>query len=347
MRRILLVLMVLVLSACERAAATSSSAAMETLPAAGAQPAGTAAPVFSPQPTQTPRPSATATALPTDTAVPTATALPSATPTPMPVMMIGAGDIAFCGEPYLMDEATANIIDKYPEAVVFTAGDNVQGEGRMPEYTNCFTASWGRFLNRLHPVPGNHDYMTEGGAPYYTYFGAAAGEPFKGWYSYDVGEWHIVALNSNCDAVACGPNSAQVAWLREDLAANPARCTMLHWHHPRWSSGLAGSYGSVNSFWRAAVDFGAELVINGHDHNYERFAPMDVEGSPSPVGVRQFTVGTGGDPLRAFGEIKPNSEFRFNENHGVIRLELYPDRYTWAFESIDGAIVDSGEEACH
>jgi hypothetical protein len=270
------------------------------------------------------------------------------------VVLIGAGDVAFCGDApeYQGDEQTAALIETqlalYPNATVFIPGDVVYGEGTMVELKNCFGPSWGRFKDRIRPVPGNHDYTTAGAAPYYEYFGAAAGEPGKGYYSYDLGDWHIVGLNSNCNDVACGPDSQQAAWFLEDLKSNSKTCTLAYWHHPRFSSGIAGGSGAVKTFWRTAVDNGADVVVNGHDHDYERFDPIDKDGKASPDGVRLFIVGTGGGVLRDFGEIKPNSEVRIDHTHGVIVFKLFPDSYEWTFLSADGQDVsDSGSGVCH
>lgn len=304
-------------------------------------------------PTATPVPSLTITSTPTLTPSPTTTATleptstPTTSPTPTPVILIGAGDIAYCGNEHLGDEETATLLERFPQATIFTAGDNVQGVGVRAEYLNCFAPTWGRFFDRLYPSPGNHDYMTEAGAPYYEYFGNRAGPAELGYYSYDLGEWHIVALNSNCNNIACGSESHQAAWLREDLANSEKKCTLLYWHHPRWSSGVAGGTGSVSTFWRIAVEFGAEIVVNGHDHDYERFAPMDGDGLPDPAGVRQFVAGTGGTYLRQFTETKLNSDVRYNQSHGVLKFELYPGHYTWEFISTSGIFTDRGTSDCH
>lgn len=302
----------------------------------------------SPAPTQTVTPSLTPTPLPSPTS--TATPLPSPTvtltPTPTPVILIGAGDIAGCGEEG--DEQTAALLEREPQAAIFTAGDNVYDLGAAIEYKNCFGPSWGRFKDRIHPSPGNHDYMTNKGRPYYAYFGAAAGEPLKGYYSYDLGDWHIVALNTNCNEVGCGKESPEALWLRQDLQNSTRRCSLLYWHHPRWSSGLAGTNGAISTFWKIAYEFGAEVVVNGHDHDYERFAPQDGEGSADPLGVREFVVGTGGAYLRKFGEVQPNSEVRNSSTHGVLKLLLYPDRYQWEFIPVEGGeFTDSGSGECH
>jgi hypothetical protein len=292
-------------------------------------------PSLTPQPTRTLGP------------LPTPTEQPTHTPTPEPILLIGAGDIAYCGPDALGDEATSNILERFHSAEIFTAGDNVSGEGRGAEFRNCFGPTWGQYLDRLHPVPGNHDLETEGGAPFYEYFGEAAGQPGQGYYSYDLGDWHIVGLNSNCDAIACGPNSAQASWLREDLAANGSQCTILYWHHPRYSSGISGNYGLVSSFWRIALEYGADVVVSGHDHDYERFALQDGDGKADPDGIRQFVVGTGGSKLRDFGEVKPNSEMRDNSSLGVILFRLFPGRYEWEFIPVEGGtFTDHGEDKC-
>ncbi len=284
---------------------------------------------------------------PSPTEKPTGTSEPTPTFTPAPILLMGAGDIAYCGEDHLGDELTAAIIARFPDALVFTAGDNVDGEGTRAEYKNCYGPSWGQFKARTRPSPGNHDYLTDGGNPYYAYFGEAAGEVGTGYYSFDVGGWHIAALNSNCDAIACGPNSEQAAWLKEDLVSSDKRCTLLYWHHPRWSSGLAGSYGSVNTFWRIAAEMGVEVIVNGNDHGYERFAPQDVAGLADTLGVREIVVGTGGSQLREFGETKENSEVRYNLTHGVILFKLYQDRYEWEFIPVSGDFRDHGSAKCN
>ncbi len=297
----------------------------------------------------------TVTASPSPTATPTpppsATAPPTQTPTPTPAVLIGAGDVSYCGPDYLGDDQTAalmvGLLAQNPQAAVFIAGDVVQGEGLAWEYRDCFTPTWGRFLERIHPVPGNHDYLTDGGAPYFAYFGLRAGAPGAGYYSYDLGAWHIVALNSICTEVACGKDSAQVKWLRADLAASNKRCTLLYWHYPRWSSGLAGGTGIPGSFWDAAAEFGAEIVISGHDHDYERFAPLDAAGQPAPNGVRSFVVGTGGAPLREWGTPAPHSEVRHNAAWGVMKFTLYPDHYAWQFYPVAGqTFSDTGQGEC-
>ena len=323
---------------------TRALVTLTMLPSATPFPPQTFTPTISPTETQTPTPTATETPVPTET--------PTTTPTSVPVTLIGAGDISYCGPDWIGDENTAEVlarlIEQHPNAAIFTAGDNSQGEGTRAEYRNCFDPSWGRFKDRIRPAPGNHDYVTEGAAPYYEYFGAAAGEPGKGYYSYDLGDWHIVVLNSNCNYVACRNDSQQVAWLREDLANSDKKCTLMYWHHPLFTSGPSGNYGAARSFWQAGEDFGVEIVVNGHDHQYERFAPQDHGGNATPDGIRQFIVGTGGAYHRDWGEVQPNSEVRDNRTHGVINFTLYSDRYEWEFVPVAGStFTDSGSTECH
>lgn len=294
-------------------------------------------------PTSTASPTASTTPSPTATATPAFTA----SPTPEPVILIGAGDIGVCGSD--ADEQTAAIVDRFPQAAIFTAGDNAYGSGTMAEFRSCFDPSWGRHKDRIRPSPGNHDYVEPDAAAYYEYFGAAAGEPGKGYYSYDLGDWHIVALNSLCGEVGgCGIGSPQEQWLRADLAASNQRCSFAYMHYPRWSSGLAGGRGTVSGLFRALVDYGVEVLVSGDDHDYERFAPQNGDGQADPNGVRQFVAGTGGALQRVFSTPQPNSEVRNTATFGVLKFTLLPDRYSWEFIPVDGqTFSDTGEENCH
>lgn len=181
------------------------------------------------------------------------------------------------------------------------------------------------------------------------YFGAAAGPAGRGWYSYDAGAWHVVVLNSNCLIVSCAAGGAQEQWLRADLAASTARCTLAYWHHPRFNSGSHGSDVTVAPLWSALYHFGADVVLNGHEHLYERFAPQDPAGQADPVfGVREFIVGTGGRSQYAFGTIRPNSAARNSDTPGVLQLTLRADSYDWAFLPIAGkTYTDTGTGTCH
>jgi hypothetical protein len=265
-------------------------------------------------------------------------------------ILLAAGDIAACGET-TQDEPTAQILDSIPDGIVALLGDNVYSAGSPSEYTNCYEPTWGRHKARTRPSPGNHDYTTAGAAGYYGYFGAAVGDPSQGWYSYDVGDWHVIALNSNCYYVGgCDAGSAQEQWLRADLAAHPTSCTLAYWHHPRFnSSGTDSNNLSVEPLWQALWDHGAELVLNGHAHLYERYAPQAPNGAPDPAyGIRQITSGTGGYVLYPWGQIQPNSEVRFNDAHGVLKLTLEPNGYNWQFLPVPGKTsTDSGSSSCH
>lgn len=269
-----------------------------------------------------------------------------AAPVAEPAVLAGAGDIARCGSQG--DEQTAELLDGI-SGTVFTAGDNVYERGSIREFQECFHPSWGRHKSRIRPSPGNHDYLTRGAAGYFAYFGPAAGEPDKGYYSYDLGAWHIVVLNSNCRAAGCSPESAQALWLRDDLSRNARTCTLAYWHHPRFSSGPHGGDRTVDTFWRILHTSGVELVINGHDHIYERFAPQNPMGVADEAGgIQQFTVGTGGSNLYRVRRVQPNSVLRDSSTHGVLKLTLRPADYSWQFIAVGGrGVKDAGTRRCH
>jgi hypothetical protein len=212
-------------------------------------------------------------------------------------------------------------------------------------YSSCYGTTWGRFRTRTRPSPGNHDYLTAGATPYFNYFGSAAGPRGRGYYSYDYGTWHIVSLNSE---VATYAGSAQERWLRQDLATNPKRCTLAYWHKPLFSSGSMGASIGLRAIWQALYDRGVEVVLNGHDHDYERFAPQTPAGSANLThGIRQFVVGTGGAPLLAFKTTFRNSQFRYNKAHGILKLTLSDGSYGWKFIAVSGAVIDAGQATCH
>ena len=218
------------------------------------------------------------------------------------MVLLAAGDIASCASDG--DEATAALIRARPRAVVATLGDNVYDAGRPNEFERCYAPTWGAAKNRTRPTPGNHDYDTPGAAGYFTYFGRRAGDPARGWYSYRLGGWHVVVLNSNCDQVGgCHRGSEQERWLRRTLAANRVRCTLAYWHHPRFSSGAKhGGSPATADFWTALYEAGADIVLSGHDHVYERFTPQTPDATAAPGrGIREFVVGTGGRSLYSFG----------------------------------------------
>ena len=278
------------------------------------------------------------------------TFLPSTPTRPPPpavtVVLVGAGDIGECaGEPpeITAAEATARLLDGM-EGTVFTAGDNVYQVGSAEEFQTCYEPTWGRHKARTRPSPGNHDYNTPGAVPYYAYFGANAGPSGRGYYSYTYGAWKILSLNSN---VAMGAGSPQGAWIQAELAADRSTCTLAYWHHPIVNSSFSSVRQSAVDVWRILYEFDVDVVIGGHYHNYERFAPMDPYLRPDPVrGIRQFIVGTGGARPHTFNAVAPNSEARVSA-FGVIRLTLQPASYEWQFVSTTGGVLDSGNSACH
>jgi len=259
-----------------------------------------------------------------------------------PAVLVGAGDIASCS--YDDDEATAKLLDSIP-GTVFTAGDNAYPNGTLAEFTLCYQPTWGRHKARTRPSPGNHDYRIPGAASYYSYFGAAAGDSGRGYYSYDLGAWHIISLNSN---ISMNAGSPQEVWLRGDLALHPAPCTLAYWHHPRFSSGGHGSSTASQPLWVALYQANADVVISGHDHSYERFAPQTPDGRRDIVhGIREFVVGTGGAGFYQFETIRKNSEKR-SRTHGVIKLTLREGGYDWEFVPVAGKTFrDSGSSRCH
>lgn len=265
---------------------------------------------------------------------------------PLDPVLVGAGDIASCGS--TGDELTAALLDGQ-SGTVYTTGDNVYDSGTTAEFANCYEPSWGRHRSRTRPVPGNHEYNTPGAAPYYTYFGSAAGTASEGWYSYDLGNWHVIALNSNCSAIGgCGTGSPMETWLRADLAAHASTCTLAYWHHPLFSSGGHGNDPSMRPIWDVLDNAGAELVLNGHDHDYERFAPQHSSGVAASDGIREIVVGTGGKSLVGFKTLLANTETRSSTTYGVLRLILHGSGYTWEFlPATSGGFIDAGSDVCH
>ena len=270
--------------------------------------------------------------------------------TPSAEEVVAAGDIASCRTE--ADEATAELLEGI-DGTVLTLGDNAYPRGTAANFEECYGPSWGRFKGRTKPVPGNHEYYTQGARGYFEYFGQAAGEPEEGYYSYELGSWHVVALNSNCEEVRCGPGSSQRRWLEEDLAANDeARCTLAYMHHPRFSSGEkhGSTGGGVEQLWEALYKADTDVVLSGHEHNYERFSPQDPEGNADPErGIRQFVVGTGGAAENyPIGEPIENSEVYNDETDGVLRLKLEENGYEWEFVPVEGeSFTDSGAARCH
>ena len=294
-----------------------------------------------------------------------------------PAVLVGAGDIAECYEGVVPPlrrartqarrspaAETARLLDHIPGTVV-TLGDNAYETASPFDFAACYDPTWGRHRERTRPAAGNHEYLTPGAAGYFAYFGLRAAPPL-GWYSYDAGSWHVLVLNSTPQVYACRPpelappaspeegrlcagDVAQQAWLEADLAAHAdAACTVAYFHHPRFSSGPHGSHYQMQRIWDALYRHGVDVVLSGHDHLYERFAPQDPEGALDPAhGIRQFTVGTGGAHLYAAAERLPNSEVLVDDTFGVLALALGDHGYAWAFVGVDRAVADSGTGSCH
>jgi hypothetical protein len=268
-------------------------------------------------------------------------------------VLLAAGDIPTCsdGRPNPNAAATAAIIGA-SSGHVAPLGDLADNQGAAADYTNCYGPTWGQYKSRTRPAVGNHDYMTPGAGSYFSYWGTAAGPAGKGYYSYTLGSWHIVVLNANCSLVpgGCGSGSPQERWLRADLAAHPALCTLAYWHQPLFTSGsVHPGDTAVRPFWQDLYSAGAEIVLSGHNHQYERFAPQTATGAADPAkGIREFVVGTGGAPHYPFGSPKPNSQVRNSTTFGVLKLTLNPGSFSWKFLPVAGqSFTDSGTGTCH
>ena len=350
----LAIVVALVIRASDRPPGSSPSSSDGT--AAGASPSGSlevsasASSSGSPSPSApspTPRPSVTASPQPSPTPTPTPEPTPTPTPEPPPFVLVGAGDIAGCT--WDGDEATAALLDDI-EGSIFTTGDNAYPDGRPAQYAECYGPSWGRHRDRtLFPAAGNHEWHTRNAAGYLEYFGAAAKLEGATWYARDAGAWRVIVLDSECDDVGgCDVGTPQHTWLATELSTNPRSCTVAIWHAPRYTSGSHGDEDDVQPFWDLLSAAGAELILNGHDHDYERFAPLNAGGAPDENGIRQIVVGTGGAPLRDFVRDSPHSEARSDDTLGVLRLELSDGAYEWTFVPVAGqTFTDTGAGTCH
>jgi hypothetical protein len=263
-------------------------------------------------------------------------------------ILVGAGDIADCKD-LSGAEATAKLLDQI-RGTVMAVGDLAYPDGSKENF-QCYDKTWGRAKARTRPAPGNHEFHAAGATPYFDYFGAAAGDPKTGYYSYELGTWHIIVLNSECvDVGGCESGSPQEKWLRADLTAHPTACTLAYWHKPLFSSGGAhGNDLTVKPLFQALYEANADVVVNGHDHDYERFAPQTPDGAADPArGIREFVAGIGGKNHRPFGDPKPNSELRDATAFGVLKLTLKPNGYDWQFIPEAGkTFTDSGSGKCH
>jgi acid phosphatase type 7 len=269
-------------------------------------------------------------------------------------VLVGAGDIASC-KSLEGAEATAKLIESIP-GDVFAAGDLAYEKGTAEEFKNCYDKTWGRFKSRTHPAPGNHEfYGSKDGSPYFEYWGTQAGPAEKGYYSFDLGNWHVIALNTNCGAPGlggCDAGSPQDIWLRKDLAEHAKSCIVAFGHHALYSSGVLKSHAihpELRQLWQDLYQAHADLMLNGHEHSYERFAPQDAYGNlDEKGGIREIVVGTGGRNHDPLGFATANSEVRNADTFGVLKLTLSPGKYVWEFVPVEGgAFHDSGEGACH
>lgn len=275
-------------------------------------------------------------------------------------LLVGAGDIADCGHS-ATSRATGDLIRSFPEATVFTTGDNAYLNGTTRQFTRCYDPAWGSFKERTNPSPGNHDYgiyppaRRNNAAPYFQHFGAKAGPVGKGFYSYDLGSWHIVSLNSMAGAVAGAPSMAdQVEWLRKDLEETDKSCILAYWHHPLFSSGHHGHQPhdpgrDVGPLWEVLYEHQADVILSGHDHHYERFKRLNPAGNPDPKGILQFVVGTGGREVeRIQGKLLTSDKILDGpRDFGVLALALRPNSYEWRFLRTDGTPHDTGSAECH
>jgi len=268
-------------------------------------------------------------------------------------VLVGAGDIASCKNPEGA-RATAKLIEQIP-GTVFAAGDLAYEKGSAEDFKNCYDPAWGRFKNRTKPALGNHEYVDPTASGYFQYWGTQAGPRGKGYYSYELGDWHIVVLNTNCDAKGlggCGAGSPQETWLKEDLAKRPTACILAYGHHALFSSGVFKRHAvhpELKPLWEDLYAAHADLVLAGHEHSYERFAPQDPEGKADPAnGIREIVAGTGGRSHDLLGFATPNSEVREWDTFGVLKLTLSPGKYSWEFVSEQGETFhDAGSGVCH
>jgi len=260
-------------------------------------------------------------------------------PAEAPAVLVGAGDIGDCGTEGA--HLTGHLLDNIA-GTVFTLGDNAYPDGAAKNFADCYEPFWGRHKARTRPSPGNHEYESRAAADYFAYFGDRAGDPALGYYRFDLGGWSIYSLNSS---VPAGTSSPQYRWLVDALARDTGTCTLAYWHHPVRSSGMHGDIANMRAIWNLLTTRHADVVLAGHDHLYERFAPMNASFGSDPQGVRQFVVGTGGAPLYNFEATKPRSEVQVR-SWGVLKLTLSPADYAWQFITATG-VADAGQGTCH
>jgi hypothetical protein len=270
-----------------------------------------------------------------------------------PAVLMAAGDIASCDQ--TGDSATAALLGQNPADAIAVLGDNAYENGSSSDFNNCYGPTWGTYKAKTHPAVGNHEYATSNASGYFNYFGSAAGTAGQGWYSYDLGTWHVVVLNTSeqCWPISCAKGSAQEQWLKTDLQNHASQCTLAYWHHPLFTSdGLAaaGASPQVKPFWDDLYAAGADVVVNGHAHQYERFAPQSPDGISDPGnGITELVAGTGGYSEHPLSSTPANNSIvRNNDTFGLLRLVLRPGGYSWRFLPQSGkTFTDSGSASCH
>lgn len=263
------------------------------------------------------------------------------------VRVAAAGDIS--NPSISMQKVTSDLVLDGGYDAVLTLGDLQYPRGELENFQRFYDPTWGRFKDLTYPAPGNHEYATTGAAGYFDYFGARAGDRDKGYYSFDLGDWHLVSLNSNCrDIGGCDAQSAQALWLSADLKKTDKACVLAYWHHPRFSSGSHGNANAMDGLWAILANAKADVVLAGHDHVYERFDPMNAAGAADPTGVRAFTVGTGGSSLYTVIRAKEHSAIWQTDTYGILALTLGKGAYRWEFVGVPGGtFTDTGSGSCH
>lgn len=258
------------------------------------------------------------------------------------VVVYAAGDIGECG---FGAPGTATLLDTLNAGLILALGDIAYPNGSAANFRDCYDPFWGRHKDRTRPVPGNHEYENpqHSADPYFDYFGSLAGRRGEGYYAFTDGAWRIIALNSE---IPFGTGSAQLGWLRTELETNRFTCTLAYWHRPLFSSGPNGNQFDTKILWTTLMEFGVDVVLNGHDHLYERFAPQDADARGTPTGIREFVAGTGGAHLYTFGAPQGNSQVRAS-TYGILILTLIPNGYSWDFAPSGSSFRDTGSDACH
>jgi hypothetical protein len=274
-------------------------------------------------------------------------------PASQTAVLVGAGDVVGCRDPRGA-LATAKLIEAIP-GTVFVLGDLAYDAMTLPQFQKCYGGAWGKFKDRTRPALGNHEYIEHSAAPYFQYWGGQAGPAGKGYYSYDLGAWHVVVLNTNCgapDLGGCAAGSPQDAWLQQDLREHSNACIVAYGHHALFSSGIFRGHAihpELKRLWEDLYAAHADLILAGHEHSYERFAPQDPDGRADPQhGIREIVVGTGGRSHNPLGFALPNSEVQNTDTYGVLKLTLSPQGYAWEFIPEEGKnFRDSGTGVCH